>query len=243
MAFKSIHHRVNKWSSAVALLTIEFVLLLIVFFIAIAILIILIRQVFGDTKPAIDDAVFSFLANYVSPGMTSVMKFFTALGSHQFLIPAFLLLSSWYYFIKRHKWYMIKILVIAASNLLLMFSLKLLFNRPRPLIPLLKEVPGLSFPSGHAFMSLTFFGLIMYTVYREVKTKWIRWTTIGLLCLLIFFIGISRVYLRVHYASDVVAGYCFGILSLMILSVIIKQIEQFNAVKISPALNITQEKE
>lgn len=240
--FRRLTTRINKWSQAAALLTIEFVLMLLAFFVAIAILIILIRQVFGGNEPAIDQSVFNFLAKTVSPEMTSVMRFFTALGSHQFLIPAFLCFIAFYYFIKKHKWYTIKIIVMALSNLLLMLTLKFFFGRPRPLIPLLKEVPGLSFPSGHAFMSMTFYGLIAYIVYRESKDKTFKWTIIILLLLLVLMIGISRVYLRVHYASDVIAGYCFGTLTLIILLTILKQIERYNAAKLAPNVNVTKQK-
>ena len=129
---------------------------------------------------------------------------------------------------------------IGVSNLLLMFGLKFLFNRPRPLIPLLKEVPGLSFPSGHAFMSLTFFGLLIYIIYRGIADKWLKWICITILTLVIFMIGLSRVYLRVHYASDVIAGYCFGIVSLILLLWMLRQIEKFNAKKIPYHLNVTK---
>lgn len=239
--FRRIGHRINKWSEAVTLLTVEFVLMMLAFFLAIALLIILIRQVFGGNEPNMDKEVFEFLARHVSARNTSIMQFFTILGSHQFLIPAFLLFFAWYYFIRRHRWYLIKIIIIAVNNLVLLFALKYFFNRPRPLIPLLKEVPGLSFPSGHAFMSLTFFGLIMYIMYREVKSKWVKWLTITILCLIVLLIGVSRVYLRVHYASDVIAGYCFGALSLIILLMILRQIERYNAAKLAPRVNVTKE--
>jgi len=121
-----------------------------------------------------------------------------------------------------------------------MFGLKFFFNRPRPLIPLLKEVPGLSFPSGHAFMSLTFFGLIIYFIHRKVANKWLKWTAIVFLMLMIFLVGLSRVYLRVHYASDVIAGFCFGIISFIILLSLLRQIEKFNARKMRAELDAIQ---
>jgi undecaprenyl-diphosphatase len=129
-------------------------------------------------------------------------------------------------------------LTLSISTLGFMLGLKYLFNRPSPLIPLLKEVPGLSFPSGHAFMSFVFYGMLIYLVYREVKNKWLKWILVFLLFFMIFSIGLSRVYLRVHYASDVLAGFCFGLMSLVILLWMLRRIEKFNAKEISSELNV-----
>jgi undecaprenyl-diphosphatase len=131
-------------------------------------------------------------------------------------------------------------LTISVCTLGLMLGLKFFFNRPRPLIPLLKEVPGLSFPSGHAFMSFVFYGMLMYIVYREVKVAWLKWLSIILLAFIIFTIGFTRVYLRVHYASDVLAGFCFGVMSLVILLWLLRRIEKFNAKEIPAPLNVTK---
>ena len=238
---KKAKHGIKKMSDAIALLSFELFLVLMAFFLCIALLIILIRQVFSPVQPAFDQQTFDYLSGYVTNTNTKIMKFFTILGSHQFLIPAFLLFFAWYYFIRKNKWYFIKIVTIAVCNLLLLFSLKFFFNRPRPLIPLLKEVPGLSFPSGHAFMSLTFFGLIIYLIFREVSNQWIKWITIITLVFIILMVGLSRVYLRVHYASDVIAGYCFGIISLMILLLMLKQIEKYNEKKVPGKWNVSKE--
>ena len=138
------------------------------------------------------------------------------------------MLLGFYYFVRRDKWMTIKIPVIALSNLALMFGLKFFFNRPRPLIPLLKDVPGLSFPSGHAFMSFIFYSFIIYLVYHDVKNRRAKWGIIFILAFAILAIGISRIYLRVHYASDVLAGYCFGMMSLLIMLRLLRQIENSN---------------
>lgn len=97
------------------------------------------------------------------------MQAFSFLGAHTFLIPANLTLIAWFLFIKKHRWYSIKVPVIAFSSLLLMFCLKFIFQRNRPLTPLLAEAKGYSFPSGHALMSLTFYGLIIFLVWQKEK--------------------------------------------------------------------------
>lgn len=236
---KRVKARIDKLWEAIALLSIELVIVFITFFVAIAFLIVIIRRIFFQNKYAFDQKVFDFLQSYVSDANTSIIQFFTIFGSHNFLIPAYLLLFIYFYFIRKNKWYFIKFASIAISNLLLMFGLKYLFNRPRPLIPLLKEVPGLSFPSGHAFMSLTFFGLLIFVVYRDVKNTWVKWSLVVLLLLMIFFVGLTRVYLRVHYVSDVLAGYSFGFLSLVIMLGLLHQVEKYNLKKVEKSVNIT----
>ncbi len=238
---KRILERIYKLSQAIALVSVELVIVFIAFFVSIAILIVVIRSIFINNRFDLDQKAFDFLLPFVSETNTSVIQFFTVFGSHKFLVPAFLLFFAWFFFVRKNKWYFIKFATIAVSNLLLMFGLKYLFNRPRPLIPLLKQVPGLSFPSGHAYMSFTFFGLLIYLVYREVKHLWLKWILIFLLLVMIFFVGLSRIYLRVHYLSDVLAGYSFGLLSLVIMLWLLHRIEVFNKKKLAKSVNITPE--
>ena len=231
---------VKKSSGAIALLSAELLLVLISFSISLTLLIIIIRQIFYRKEYNMDEKVFSYLSQYVTETTTLLMQFFSFFGSHLLFVPGWLTLIIFYYFVHKNKWMSVKTLIIALSNVGLMLGLKLLFNRPRPLIQLLKDVPGLSFPSGHAFMSSIFYGFIIYLVYQEVKNRWLKWIIIIILAIIILIIGFSRVYLRVHYASDVIAGYCFGMMSLLILLSLLRQIEKYNAKVIPPALNVTK---
>jgi undecaprenyl-diphosphatase len=219
---------VKNFFASAALLSAKLSLALILFFVSLSLLIIIIRQLFYHKEYTMDERVFSYLSPFVTETNTLIMRVLSFAGSHFFLIPAWLLLLGFYYFIRRDKWMTIKIPVIALSNLALMFGLKFFFNRPRPLIPLLKDVPGLSFPSGHAFMSFIFYSFIIYLVYHDVKNRRAKWSIISILAFVILAIGLSRIYLRVHYASDVLAGYCFGMMSLLILLRLLRQIENGN---------------
>jgi undecaprenyl-diphosphatase len=203
------------------LITIEVGAILLAFFLSLALVVIIVKRIILLKTEWFDEAVFSFLKKHVSNTATSVLNTITFLGSHYFLIPAFLVLMIHSYFIKRDKWLAIRIAAISISSVLLMLFLKFIFQRPRPLLPLLNEARGLSFPSGHAFMSFSFFGLLIYIIYEEMEKVWLKWLFISLIVCLIFSIGLSRVYLRVHYASDVVAGLCMGFMWIVIsLSVI-----------------------
>src|SRR5678815_4688094 len=152
-------------------------------------------------------AIFDRIKPSVNPDRNSLMLFFTFLGKHQFLIPANLILIFYFLFVARQTWFSIRILTISLSSLLLMLLLKRLFQRKRPLSPLLKAARGLSFPSGHAIMSVTFYGLLAYILQHSITIDWLKWFATILVFVLIISIGFSRIYLRVHYASDVAAGF------------------------------------
>ena len=210
------------WEISILIIA-ETLLSLSLFAAVIGILVFLIRKPIRKYKP-IDLAIFEKIKPSISPVKNSIMLFITFLGKHQFLIPANLLLI-FYFVVKHQNWFSIRIITIALSSLVLMFLLKYLFQRKRPLSPLLKAAKGLSFPSGHAIMSVTFYGLLMYILLHTIDIDWIRWLVAVLLLLLIIVIGYSRVYLRVHYASDVLAGFIIGLLWLWISLSVLNQLE------------------
>ncbi len=155
------------------------------------------------------------------------MLFFTFLGKHQFLIPANILLIFYFLFGTHQNWFSIRVLTIALSSLVLMFLLKYLFQRKRPLSPLLKAAKGLSFPSGHAIMSVTFYGLLLYISWHSITRDWLRYPVAAGLIIVILLIGFSRIYLRVHYASDVLAGFIIGLLWLLISLSVMNSLEEY----------------
>mgnify|MGYP000564831599 CR=1 FL=1 len=84
------------------------------------------------------------------------------------------------------------------------------------MLPVIARVHGYSFPSGHSFSSLVFYGMLAYIAYAGINNKTGRTVTIIFLIAFALLIGISRVYLKVHFASDVVAGWCLGIIWLLL---------------------------
>jgi undecaprenyl-diphosphatase len=231
-----LRHGIKRIYAAIALLSLEVIILLGVFSAALFAFVGIAKMIFKEKKEHFDQHAFSFLADRISDINTDVMQVFTFLGTHTFLIPANLTLAAWFLFIKRHRWYSINIPVVALSSLLLMFLLKLIFHRNRPLTPLLEAAKGYSFPSGHALMSITFYGLIIYMVWKNEKNIVARSILTALLVMLIVFIGVSRVYLRVHYASDVLAGFCVGLMWLLLSLWILKKIEAYSRKKVDPVV-------
>jgi len=166
-------------------------------------------------KNRFDSQLFEWVKRHTNENNNRLMLFFTSLGNHKFFIPVNLILLVYFIFIKNQE-YALKIPVIALSSVALMFLLKRIFYRMRPENPLLKKVRGLSYPSGHALMSVSFYGLLIHIIWHNIPDPGLKWVLILLLILLIQIIGFSRVYLRVHYASDVLAGYALGLLWLLL---------------------------
>lgn len=176
----------------------------------------------------VDVQVFNWMAKYTSEQMNGFMHFITYFAQHSVLIPANIALILYFLFVRRHSWFSIRIAAIAITSLLCTFSLKYIFMRDRPAAPLLFEADGYSFPSGHAFNSITFYGLLIYISSQTIKNRFLHWLIITLLVSIIFLVGFSRVYLRVHYASDVAVGFITGLAWLLVSLSILKKIETFN---------------
>jgi membrane-associated phospholipid phosphatase len=236
---KRISRKVKKFWASVALLSVEMTVVLAIFMLALVAFVYLVRRVFVLENNAFDQKVFDFLQQYVTPTNNKIMTAITYLGKHEFLIPANLVLIAYYLFIKKHRWYSIKIPAVALTSLALMFLLKHLFGRERPLIPLLEPARGLSFPSGHALMSMTFYGLLIYITWHSVKNIRLKWSLISFLFLLIIIIGFSRIYLRVHYTSDVLAGFAMGWLWIVVSLKVLRRIEKQGKETIAPVIEET----
>ena len=148
----------------------------------------------------------------ISDFATPIAKFITNFGGAIILIVlAFML----FIFIKNKK-----IGVSIISNLAIITVLNQLLKRivqsPRPTEFRIVEESGYSFPSGHSMVSMAFYGYLIYLIYKHVKNKYLKWISIILLSILICFIGISRIYLGVHYTSDVLGGFFISISYLII---------------------------
>src|SRR5678809_129384 len=204
----------------------EVLLTLAVFSAIIALIVFLIRKPIRKHKP-IDMLIFDKIKPRVNENNNKTMLFITLLGKHQFLIPANLILIFYFLLIKKQTWFSIRVITIAISSLVLMLLLKQLFQRKRPLSPLLKAAKGLSFPSGHAIMAVTFYGLLIYILQHSITIDWLKWLVTVLVTVLIILIGFSRIYLRVHYASDVAAGFIIGLLWLLLSLAVLKWLEGY----------------
>lgn len=165
---------------------------------------------------AFDERVYFLVRYYASPFLDQLMLSVTFLGNRQFIVfPGFGVLI-YYLFIRPHRWYSIKIPAVALGSISTNLLLKELYDRARPTINPMIDASGLSFPSGHAMFNLSFYGLLIFLIWKEVKHPVLKAGLSFFLFLLIILIGISRIYLGVHYASDVLAGFSAGFLWLIL---------------------------
>lgn len=196
-------------------ITLRFILALLLFLITIFVFVTIADEIVVEHENKFDQSISHEILSFVSPANTSFMKAVTFFGSSSFLFPAYCILIIFYFFKKRHR-LALDIAMIGLSSTAILFMFKDIFKRHRPLDPLINNVTGFSFPSGHSFSSFTFFGLLIYIIWKtDIKKYW----KIIIACILVLFaatIAFSRVYLRVHYPSDVVAGFCLSLLWLMI---------------------------
>ena len=95
--------------------------------------------------------------------------------------------------------------------------LKRILQRPRPTEYRIIEETGYSFPSGHSMISMAFYGYLIYLIYKYVENKYVKWILISLLSVLICLIGVSRIYLGVHYFSDVIGGFLLSLSYLLFI--------------------------
>lgn len=161
----------------------------------------------------IDNIVYDFICdNFMSERMTNVVKILTSLGSALVIIIFTIVL---FIAIKNKKIaisVVINLIVITILNNLL----KIIFLRPRPDVNNLILESGYSFPSGHSATGMAFYGYLIYLIYKYVNNKKIKISLIIFLSLVIVAIGLSRIYLGVHYASDVLGGFLLAIVYLII---------------------------
>ena len=197
-------------------LSLSVLLMIVLFGICLWGLFVVADMVFADKDFMFDEHVFARIKPWVSQTNTNIMLVITFLGSQYFLLPANLLLLFYYLFIRENKKNAFKIATISVTSVLVMFFIKFILHRERPLVPLISKVHGYSFPSGHTFTSVTFYGILGYIAYKNIKHPVLRWVVMVFLLCFVFLVGFSRVYLRLHYASDVIAGFCLGVIWLLL---------------------------
>ena len=157
--------------------------------------------------------------NIINEKRTNIVKIVTNIASPLMVIITAIVLII---FIKNKK---IKLsLAVNLIGITLINNLiKVIIARPRPNINRLVSETGYSFPSGHSITSMVFYGYLVYLTYKYINNKKIKIPLIIFLILLIPTIGLSRIYLGVHYASDVLCGFLLGTIYLILFISISKK--------------------
>lgn len=167
------------------------------------------ENVFAQNLAVFDTTITQAIYLLRGSTMTNFMKLITFFGGQTWLIIG--IVMTIVYLFSKNKRDAFVFLFILSFGVLLNLFLKDLFGRERPdVLPLLEE-ETFSFPSGHAMNSFIFYTSLSFFVFRKINHPVKKWLLISLSGLLILLIGVSRVYLGVHYPSDVVAGYIAGL--------------------------------
>ena len=148
----------------------------------------------------------------ISDFVTPIAKFITNFGG----AISFIILTIVLFLVIKNKKIGLSIFLNLVIVTVLNQLLKRILQRPRPTEFRIIEETGYSFPSGHSMISMAFYGYLIYLIYKYVKNKYIKWISIVLLGILICSIGISRIYLGVHYTSDVLGGFLISVSYLVI---------------------------
>ncbi|NPV26159.1 MAG: phosphatase PAP2 family protein [Firmicutes bacterium] len=170
----------------------------------------LIEDLLGNELGYFDQLITAGITSLRTEPLTELMKLLTTLGSPGLLVPAALVLGLTFIFWFRHVWEAVTFWLCLLGAWGLIELLKELFARPRPAgVPLI-EAAGYSFPSGHSLLAMVFYGFLIYVSWLKVQNLNLRLILTVFLSLLILGVGVSRVYLGVHYPSDVLGGFAAG---------------------------------
>ncbi len=180
-----------------------------------------------DTLAAYDDRITEYVHSYRNPGLTSYFMLVTNIGDvNGYLIVLGISVLLTVLFFKRWKyiWQIVLVLFLAsASNVIL----KRFIDRARPGIEHLVVVKTLSYPSGHAMSAMAFYGFLIYLLYKFKMNLLLKIALMLLLTVLILSIGISRIYLGVHFPSDIAGGFIAGMIWVFFCILIFDVIELF----------------
>ncbi|MEG2484167.1 MAG: phosphatase PAP2 family protein [Clostridia bacterium] len=185
-----------------------------VFSICIFIFALIAYGVFRNSLHSFDNFIYNIVSKFISDPLTKVIKAITFLGGPIFLISITGILILIIKNMKNKILVVLNLVLVTALNQ----SLKYIFSRERPIDINLIEESNFSFPSGHAMLSCAFYGLIIFFVIRYVRNKNMKIILSSLLVTLILLIGLSRIYLGVHFASDVIGGFVITIPHLILFT-------------------------
>ena len=178
----------------------------------------------GETRH-FDEVVSGTIHGFVSPALTEIMIVLTYIGNATGVIIAAVIACVVLWL--RHRLHRAVLLAVTVSgSALLMWTLKQLFHRKRPLPCGFPKPVGYSFPSGHALVSFCFFMVLAAMITAEQKTSVGRVAVWVIAALMVFGIGLSRIYLCAHYPSDVVAGYLAALVWVLGVTIVYRRLRQ-----------------
>lgn len=167
-----------------------------------------------------DETVANYVTSFRSAANTRWFTFITHLGDRYAYLAVSLVLAAWFYLRYKNWKFVVQTIGVLLLASLSNVVLKEVIHRQRPELEHLVTVSTLSYPSGHAMSAMAFYGFLIHLCLRHSMSRFMRIGAIVTLTLLIIAIGLSRVYLGVHYPSDVVAGWAGGLIAIAFCAVL-----------------------
>ena len=168
-----------------------------------------------------DLSLLNWLYSWRDPFLVKVFLGLTLLGKW-YVVMIIMLAVAIIFYIKNYKKYIIPLFISVGGSFLTGFFGKIIWQRPRPLEVAVYLEKSWSFPSGHAILAVSLYGFLIYFLWKRFKRWEIRAGALFFGLLIILLVGFSRLYLGVHYLSDVLAGYMIGLFWLMLSISLIK---------------------
>ena len=193
-------------------------LMIIVLSVALLLFVYLLQNVMSGDIRRIDGIAYQFfVVRLRRDWLTPIMQSFTSLSAPVVLAVMLIIVAAFAPGRMPGRFAAANLVGIVALN----FALKEIVQRPRPEGFRLIAETGYSFPSGHSMVAVAFYGFLIWLIIRYEEDRLQRWIWSLALFFVVIMIGVSRVYLGVHYFSDVVAGYCVAAVWLVIFTRII----------------------
>ena len=180
-------------------------------------IILMISVIFGWTE-GFDTFVYELVISTRCDFLDKFFKFITDLGDTFFIVG---LVVGVVLVLRNNVGYLYA--TLAIDTVITNFIFKQLIRRDRPDVLKLIKQGGFSFPSGHSMISMSMYGMLIYLCYKKIKNKYIKWIICSLLGILILSIGLSRVYLGVHYISDVLGGFILSFIMVVLYTELINK--------------------
>ena len=156
----------------------------------------------------------NFVTTLRTPFWNRFFKVFTFIGSFYSLAAIFLVCFVLLFFKFKQKKQATILMSAFITMSLILIALKEIFKRPRPENLMIVEEIGFAFPSWHTIMSIFVFGVVIWMIFNFAKKNMLKYILIFLMAVVVDAVAFSRIYLGVHYLSDVLASYCFGLFGL-----------------------------
>ncbi len=173
-----------------------------------------------DKDLVFDSAVYNFVISFRCDTLDNFFKTVTKFGNTLSIVGVVCL----FVLIFRNK-YSLLLVISTLDSVILNTIIKHVVRRDRPSVLRLISQGGYSFPSGHAMISVCVYGFLLYLAFSKIKNKYLKYISSFLLFMLIISIGLSRIYVGVHYASDILAGYSLALIEVILLVQLDKNIK------------------